>query len=430
MEEDGEMSREYIYPKNSVHFKKLILFAQEIIKICRENGVDPVIYGSFAHIYHTKDRSLTINDIDLIISKGSFSKIRRALKINIKAEIISDGGTIVVKKGNLIVELDSPRVISEKDLVKRNFEKVDFYGAQMRIAALSDLEKIYPLAYTESVRNKGKVLEKIISLERYLGRELKECENMKNNEVCSEIYKTFSKEPEVLAIFNNGAAVVGMDVEGSDIDFVIVVKKKEDEEKVRKIFRKKYKILKNEEDPEIEVEEQYEVLGKRVDPTIVSKEEIEKKVYALNKSKENFLELQHFIKHKIIDSEAIFDSEKLLPMWKKEVEKYPRKLMQEIFDSQIESIKENLFYWRHHKFRNEFQFGFEQWDLVKGICQALYAKNNRMFMLPYKRLHRDLKELKPNIEKEMYELIRGRNTPEMIKKKIEIVEKILRRLER
>ena len=52
-----------------------------------------------------------------------------------------------------------------------------------------------------------------------------------------------------------------------------------------------------------------------------------------------------------------------------------------------------------------------------------------MFMLPYKRIHKDLKELKPNIEKEMYELARGINTSKMIEKKIKIVEKILEKLE-
>jgi hypothetical protein len=67
---------------------------------------------------------------------------------------------------------------------------------------------------------------------------------------------------------------------------------------------------------------------------------------------------------------------------------------------------------------------------MKAICQALYAKNNRMFMLPYKRIHNDLKELKPNIEKEMYQLVRGENTSEMIKKKSKIVERILTKLEK
>jgi hypothetical protein len=418
-------------PKNFQHFKKLIPFTKEIIQICNENNIDPVIYGSYAHFYHTEDKSLNVNDIDMILSKKYFPKIAKAIKKRIRAKIIFDGGTLIIKKENLIVELDSPDpgVISDKDLVKRKFREIDFYGTKVKIAEVKDLEKIYPMAFEESLRNKGKVLEKVISLEKHLGREVKRSDKMKNKEVCDEIYKVLYSKPEVIAIFNNGSAIVGMDFPGSDVDFVIIVKKSGDKRKVRNLFRKNFKILKNEEDPDIEVEEQYEVAGKRADPTIISKKDMGKKVYDLNKSSENFLNLQHFIKHKIVDAVAIYDEQCLMPKWKKEVEKYPRKIMKEIYDSQITCIKEELFYWRHHSFRNEFQFRFEQWEVIKAICQALYAKNNQMFMLPYKRLHVDLKNLKPNLEKEMYALIRGKNTHKTIQKKIKIVEKILEKLQ-
>ena len=189
-------------------------------------------------------------------------------------------------------------------------------------------------------------------------------------------------------------------------------------------------IIKNEDNPNVEVEEQYDVLGERADFTFISKKEMNNKINDFYKSVDNFLELQHFVKHKIIDSVGIYDSQKFLDQWKKQAEKYPKEFMKKVFDSQIYSIKEELFYWEYHCFRNEFQFGFEQWDLMKAICQALYSKNNKMFMLPYKRIHNDLKELKPNIEKEMYQLARGKNTQKRINKKIKIVKNILEKLEK
>lgn len=416
-----------IHPKNKEHFEKLIPLAQEIISLCKENKINPILYGSFSHFYYTKDKSLNVNDIDLLIPKKEFPKIIKELKQKIKAEIILDGGTIIVKNGDFKIELDGSEDNELKDLQK-NLIQINFYGTEIKIIGLKDLEAIYPIAFNDSTRNKGKVLEKIISLEKFLKRKIKGF-NMKNKEVCFEIYNSFSDNPKVLAICNNGSSVVGQDDEGSDMDFVIVVRKSADKDKVRELFRKKYKILTNEEDPNIAVEEQYEVLDKRVDPTIISKEEIEKKIYGFYTSIDNYLNYQHFIKHKIVDSISIFDREKLLPIWKKEVERYPKEFMKKVFNSQVVSIKENLFYWRHHKFRNEFQFGFESWDVMKAICQAIYAKNNRMFMLPYKRIHNDLKELKPNIEKEMYQLVRGKNTQKMINQKIDIVKRILAKLE-
>ena len=68
------------YPKNKEYFKKLIPFTQKIISLCRDSGIDPVIYGSFAHFIHTKDKSMNVNDIDLLIPKKDFPKAKRFLE--------------------------------------------------------------------------------------------------------------------------------------------------------------------------------------------------------------------------------------------------------------------------------------------------------------------------------------------------------------
>ncbi len=53
-----------ITPKNKQLFKKLIPFAQKIIKLLQKNKIPLVIYGSFAHFYHTKDKNMKINDME------------------------------------------------------------------------------------------------------------------------------------------------------------------------------------------------------------------------------------------------------------------------------------------------------------------------------------------------------------------------------
>jgi len=251
-----------------------------------------------------------------------------------------------------------------------------------------------------------------------------------NKPICEKVKELLSIEKEVIAIFNNGSSVVDLESSGSDIDFVIILKDEKDKEKIIKIIRSKLKVIKNKEDPKIVVEEQYDILGKRADFTFRSKQTMDERVNTFYDSKENFLEFQHFIKHKIIDAIAVYDPENLLERWKREIERYPEKIMKEVFNLQISLIKENLFYWKYHEFRNEFQFGFEKWDVIQAICQAIYAKNKTLFMLPYKRLHNDLKILKPNIEKELYALIRDRNTQKTINKKINIVKSIVSKLEK
>jgi len=169
-----------ILPKNREHFKRLIPFAKKIIEICRENNIEPLLYGSFSHFYHTKDKTMNVNDIDLIIPKKDFSKIVKELKKKTNAKIIPENGTIaksgtiIIKKGKLKVELDEPGIISEEDLEKRRFEKIDFYGIDVKIICLNDLENIYPIAYHDSIFSRDKTLNQIKSLEKFLGRKLKQ----------------------------------------------------------------------------------------------------------------------------------------------------------------------------------------------------------------------------------------------------------------
>lgn len=164
--------------KNKRHFKKLILFAQKIILICRENKIEPIVYGSFAHFVHTRDKTIKVNDIDMIIPKRDFSKIIRALKqekINFK--YYPKYNTIIIEKGKFKVEIDGidsgRKTISDEKLSKNIFDKIDFYGIDLKIITLKQLEEIYSYAYNNSREDKAKILEKIMRLEKFLGRKIK-----------------------------------------------------------------------------------------------------------------------------------------------------------------------------------------------------------------------------------------------------------------
>lgn len=170
------------FPKNKKHFMNLIPFVQKIISICKKNRIDPIIYGSFSHFVHTEDKSMIVNDIDMIIPKKAFPKIARILskeKFKVKYyPSFSDNGmsTIIVKKGDLKVEVDQAlgyRTVSEKTLNKNIFDIVDFYRMKVRMITLKQLEEIYVAAYHRSKTDKKKILKKIRHLEKFLGRRIK-----------------------------------------------------------------------------------------------------------------------------------------------------------------------------------------------------------------------------------------------------------------
>ncbi len=196
-----------IYPKNKGHFERLIPFAKRIILLCKEVGAEPVVYGSFAHFYHTKDKTMNVNDIDLMIPnhKKTFPKIVSILKKNkIIFEYYPEWETMIIKKGKLRVEIDSVGLgnesFNEDNLFTREHDLANFYGLQIKIFKFEHLEKSYIKAYLRSTDNKDKILDKMNRLENFLGRKLK-------NPISIEIIKTRSLSKTQKGIINKARII-------------------------------------------------------------------------------------------------------------------------------------------------------------------------------------------------------------------------------
>lgn len=166
----------YIYPKNKEHFKKMIPFTQKILKICKDNGIETVIYGSFSHFYHTKDRKMKVNDIDILVRGKNLDRLVKILKrTDVKFKYYPEWPTLIIKKGDLKIEVDNLgkgyRTMKYNSLPKR-VDRIDFYGIGANILTLKDLIEMYPIAYNRSRDDKARILKKIRLLESFLGRKL------------------------------------------------------------------------------------------------------------------------------------------------------------------------------------------------------------------------------------------------------------------
>ena len=169
-----------IYPKNKTYFKSLIPFAQKIIRLLNDDSIPNVIYGSFAHFYYTKDKSMKVNDIDIMIPKHkrNFPKFVQVLKKEkINHKYYPKWETLIIKKGDLKVEVDSVgqnyKTMKGDTLFKSNHDKIDFYGLPVRLLKLSQIEEMYGLALIESDKTKLNVVHKVDLFEKFLGRKLK-----------------------------------------------------------------------------------------------------------------------------------------------------------------------------------------------------------------------------------------------------------------
>jgi len=163
-----------LYPKNATHFKKLIPLTKKVISICKKNKIKPVIYGSFAHFYHTKDAKIKINDIDILIQEKYISKLAKELKKQkIKFSFYPPG--IIVKKGRIKLEIDKmdKEYNTKNHFFFKNVKKIDFYGIKTNVLSIKQLEDIYEAAFLRTKEDKIKIGKKIDHLEKFLGRKLK-----------------------------------------------------------------------------------------------------------------------------------------------------------------------------------------------------------------------------------------------------------------
>lgn len=160
-------------PKNNELFERLIIFAKKVFKILDNNNIEYVIYGSFAFFYYTKDISLSVNDIDLMIHKEDKKKLPALLKSE-GIEFEEKEDDFFIRDGDLLIEADGWG-FSDKELTSSiEINYVLAYDTKVNIISLDNVELIYSMARDYKYNSdQDKILKKIEHLESFLGRKLK-----------------------------------------------------------------------------------------------------------------------------------------------------------------------------------------------------------------------------------------------------------------
>ncbi len=141
-----------IYPKNKELFTQLKAFCKEILEICEQIKVSPIVYGSLAYFGYTKNKETQINDIDMLVPEDSFEKMIKILdKKSIRYHYSTKWHTLQIFKEELKIELDSID-FWQKDLPQQ-FETFDFDGLIVNVVSLESLRKIYKKASEASKDN-------------------------------------------------------------------------------------------------------------------------------------------------------------------------------------------------------------------------------------------------------------------------------------
>ena len=91
-------------PKNKDKFVRLIDFLIEVLNVCKDINVQPVLDGSLAVFLYTKNKDIVVNDIDLSYPEKDYPRIESALiKSGFNAKI-QEWHVLQVRKDDLKVE--------------------------------------------------------------------------------------------------------------------------------------------------------------------------------------------------------------------------------------------------------------------------------------------------------------------------------------
>ncbi|MCL5429968.1 MAG: nucleotidyltransferase domain-containing protein [Candidatus Marsarchaeota archaeon] len=243
---------------------------------------------------------------------------------------------------------------------------------------------------------------------------------MKNRQLVKRIKSCLADKQYTIAIFNNGSTIAGTETNDSDIDFTVLVKSKADVNRALKLLKTSIKFVFIDHGVPT-----FKFNGKRIGVTIWEKRKADYFVNSLYKSSKDLLEWQGTVQHKIVEAIPVYDPENLLKLYQNRVSKYPQRIQSVVYSNAINTLDSIYNGWA---FRNEFHFAFELPTIIETICLAIYSKNRRLYMRPFKRAHKDLKELKPNIEKEMYFLVSGTNSKKNRDSKKRVLKKIINKL--
>src|SRR3954451_15304873 len=94
-------------PQNSEHFSRLLAFYLDIVPVCQNLHIPPLLTGSLAVFAYTRNQSLRVNDLDLACPESAFPRLRNTLAVHGMASEVKAWHVLQIRRDGLKVEVDS-----------------------------------------------------------------------------------------------------------------------------------------------------------------------------------------------------------------------------------------------------------------------------------------------------------------------------------
>jgi len=142
------------YPRNKEHYIQLLDFSKKILSLCSDLSISPIAYGSLIYFAYTKDPTLSINDIDFLVTESEMQKLIKYLEEDDRYifEYYPTWHTMHIEQNHLKIELDSID-FWQKNRAFEPLQSFQLGSLAIQGVSLNDLMGIYKVASEVSVDN-------------------------------------------------------------------------------------------------------------------------------------------------------------------------------------------------------------------------------------------------------------------------------------
>jgi hypothetical protein len=137
------------FPKNKEKFVRLIEFYKEILDICNDLNIAPVLNGSLAVFAYTGYQEMNVNDIDMSCSEADFPRIIRALEEKGIDYKLREWHVLQVLRDELKVDLDSVEYWMEN--LPMDYETLQVDDYKVKMLGLYSLREFYKRGMEDKV---------------------------------------------------------------------------------------------------------------------------------------------------------------------------------------------------------------------------------------------------------------------------------------
>lgn len=137
-------------PHNNIFFARLLVFFKEILDICNDLDISPILVGSVAVLAYTKDPAVDVNDVDIAIPEAEYARIAKILEEKCIEYKIRNHHVLQAKRGDLRVELDSIEYWFRS--IPLDCDTVRIGEHRVQILGLPSLTKFYAQAMKDRLK--------------------------------------------------------------------------------------------------------------------------------------------------------------------------------------------------------------------------------------------------------------------------------------